>query len=71
MLTNERLIRRSGGLDRHGLEIPLEQVNSVTFTQPILERILRSGDLLIESAGAQGARRVRKLSPAPWRPRSD
>jgi len=54
VLTNERLIRRSGVLARHGLEIPLEQVNDVTFTQTILERILRSGDLLIESAGTQG-----------------
>ncbi len=54
VLTNERLIRRSGVLARHGLEIPLEQVNDVTFTQTILERILHSGDLLIESAGTQG-----------------
>jgi uncharacterized membrane protein YdbT with pleckstrin-like domain len=54
VLTNERLIRRSGILARHGLEIPLEQVNDVTFTQTILERVLHSGDLLIESAGTQG-----------------
>lgn len=54
VLTNERLIRRSGILARHGLEIPLEQINDVTFTQTILERVLRSGDLLIESAGTQG-----------------
>jgi len=54
VLTNERLIRRSGVLARHGLEIPLEQINDVTFTQTILERILHSGDLLIESAGTQG-----------------
>jgi len=54
VLTNERLIARSGVLARHGLEIPLEQINDVTFTQTILERILHSGDLLIESAGTQG-----------------
>ena len=54
VLTNERLIRRSGVLARHGLEIPLEQINDVTFTQTILERVLHSGDLLIESAGTQG-----------------
>jgi uncharacterized membrane protein YdbT with pleckstrin-like domain len=54
VLTNERLIARRGVLARHGLEIPLEQINDLTFTQTILERILRSGDLLIESAGTQG-----------------
>lgn len=54
VLTNERLIHRSGIFARRGLEIPLEQINDLTFTQTILERVLHSGDLLIESAGTQG-----------------
>ncbi len=54
VLTNERLIKRSGVLARRGLEIPLENINDIRFTQNVLERILRSGDLLIESAGEQG-----------------
>jgi len=57
VLTNERLIRRSGVLARHGKEIPLENINDLAFSQNILERILRSGDLLIESAGEQGQQR--------------
>jgi uncharacterized membrane protein YdbT with pleckstrin-like domain len=61
VLTNERLITRSGVLARRGLEIPLENINDVTFTQNILERVLRSGDLLIESAGEQGQSRFRDI----------
>jgi uncharacterized membrane protein YdbT with pleckstrin-like domain len=57
VLTNERLITRKGVLARKGKEIPLESINDVTFNQNILERILRSGDLLVESAGEQGQSR--------------
>ena len=54
VLTNERLIRRSGVLSRAGLEIPLENINDVRFTQSIFERVLRSGDVVVESAGEKG-----------------
>jgi uncharacterized membrane protein YdbT with pleckstrin-like domain len=54
VLTNERLIARSGILSRHGLEIPLEQINDLSFHQSIIERILHCGDLLVESAGTEG-----------------
>lgn len=64
VLTNERLITRSGVLARKGLEIPLENINDVQFSQTILERVLRSGDLLIESAGELGQSRFRDI-PAP------
>jgi uncharacterized membrane protein YdbT with pleckstrin-like domain len=57
VLTNERLIRRSGILSRAGLEIPLENINDVRFSQTVLERVLRSGDVLVESAGEQGQSR--------------
>ena len=54
VLTNERLIWRHGILARRGIEMPLENINDVQFSQTILERVLRSGDLLIESAGERG-----------------
>lgn len=57
ILTNHRLIRRSGIIARSGKEIPLENINDLSFSQNPLERILRSGDLLIESAGEQGQER--------------
>ena len=54
VLTTERLITRSGVIARSGIEIPLESIANVLFHQNIVERILRSGDLLIESAGESG-----------------
>ena len=54
VLTNERLIRRSGVLSRAGLEMPLENINDVRFTQTVFERVLRSGDVVVESAGEKG-----------------
>jgi len=64
VLTNERLIARSGVLARHGLEIPLEQINDLSFHQSVVERALRCGDLLIESAGEQGQSRFSNI-PEP------
>ncbi len=57
VVTNERIIVRRGFIARHGKEIPLEVVNDVAFSQSVIERILHSGDLLIESAGEQGQSR--------------
>jgi len=54
VVTSDRLIYRHGVLSKHGIEIPLERVNTVFFSQSILERIVGSGDLLIESAGEMG-----------------
>jgi len=54
VVTTDRLIYRHGVLAKKGIEIPLERVNTVFFSQTILERLLGSGDLVIESAGEQG-----------------
>jgi uncharacterized membrane protein YdbT with pleckstrin-like domain len=64
VLTSERLITRRGIIARSGLEIPLENINDVKFSQNIIERLLRSGDLLIESAGEQGQSRFADI-PEP------
>lgn len=53
-LTDERLIARSGVLSKRAKEIPLERINDITFTQTFLERLFRSGDLVLESAGEYG-----------------
>lgn len=58
VITTDRLINRSGVLRREGIEIPLERVNTVFFKQTLFERIIGSGDLVIESAGEQGAQLV-------------
>ncbi len=54
VITTDRLVYRTGVLAKHGIEIPLERVNTVFFSQSILERVLGSGDLAIESAGEMG-----------------
>jgi uncharacterized membrane protein YdbT with pleckstrin-like domain len=54
VLTTDRLIYRKGVVSRQGREIPLERVNDVSFTQSLLLRMLRAGDLLVESGGERG-----------------
>ncbi len=54
VLTNERIIVRQGMIARTGVEIPLENVTNVLFSQTVIERILRYGDVTLESAGTQG-----------------
>ncbi|HEY5686559.1 MAG TPA: PH domain-containing protein [Acidimicrobiia bacterium] len=56
-VTNERVIYRAGVLARRGIEIPLESITNVSFSQSFFERLIRSGDVLIESAGEQGQSR--------------
>ena len=54
VVTTDRLIYRSGVLGKQGIEIPLENVQTVFFNQNLFERLLRSGDLVIESGGERG-----------------
>jgi uncharacterized membrane protein YdbT with pleckstrin-like domain len=53
VITSDRVIFRYGVIAKGGIEIPLERVNSVHFSQSIFERLIGAGDLLIES-GAEG-----------------
>jgi len=54
VLTTDRLIIRSGIMARHGRDIPLNRINDVSFSETVLERMLRSGTLVVESAGDNG-----------------
>ena len=54
VLTNERLITRRGLIAKSGIEIPLENITNVNFSQTAIERMLGTGDLLVESAGTTG-----------------
>ena len=53
-VTTDRVIYRSGVLSKSGIEIPLERINTVFFNQSLFERMIRAGDLTIESAGESG-----------------
>ncbi len=54
VVTSDRLVVRSGVVMKHGREMPLERINDITVTQTLFMRMLRSGDLVIESAGERG-----------------
>jgi uncharacterized membrane protein YdbT with pleckstrin-like domain len=54
VLTNDRLVIRTGILARHGRDVPLNRINDVSFSETIFERMLRSGTLVVESAGERG-----------------
>lgn len=53
VVTNERIIFRTGFIAKHGVEIPLSRINNINFDQGIFNRIIGAGDLLIESAGKE------------------
>jgi uncharacterized membrane protein YdbT with pleckstrin-like domain len=54
VITDRRVVVRSGILSRTGRDIPLTRVNDVTFQHNLLERILGCGTLVVESAGERG-----------------
>ena len=54
VLTNDRIITRTGILSRAGRDIPLSRVNDVSFGHNLFERLLRCGTLTVESAGERG-----------------
>jgi uncharacterized membrane protein YdbT with pleckstrin-like domain len=54
VLTNERIISRHGVIAKTSKEIPLERVNDITVTQSVLDRIVRAGDITLESGGEFG-----------------
>jgi membrane protein YdbS with pleckstrin-like domain len=57
VITSDRVIFRHGVIAKSGIEIPLERVNSVHFSQSLVERMLGAGDLLIESGAEEGQQR--------------
>jgi uncharacterized membrane protein YdbT with pleckstrin-like domain len=54
VLTDKRVVVRTGILSRTGRDIPLTRVNDVTFSHNLIERILGCGTLVVESAGERG-----------------
>jgi uncharacterized membrane protein YdbT with pleckstrin-like domain len=50
VITDRRVMFRHGLLTRSGIDIPLARINSVEFKHGVLDRMLRTGTLIIESA---------------------
>ena len=53
-LTTRRMRLRDGILTRNGRDIPLSRITDVSFRKGVLDRILGSGTLVVESAGEHG-----------------
>ena len=53
-LTTRRMRLRDGVLTRIGRDIPLSRITDVSFRKGVLDRILGSGTLVVESAGEHG-----------------
>jgi hypothetical protein len=54
VVTNTRIVQRSGVLARRGLELRLERVNQLSYHQSLSGRVLRTGELFVEMGGETG-----------------
>jgi len=61
VLTDKQVIIRKGVFNRNEKKIPLGKVNDHTTNQSLLDRILRSGSILIESAGEKGQEELHRV----------
>lgn len=61
VVTDYRVIWRTGVIAKHGTEIPLERITNINFRQPIWDRMIGAGDLEIESAGSEGQSRFENV----------
>lgn len=50
VLTDRRVMFRNGILTRSGIDIPIRRINTVEFRHGVIDRLLRTGTLVIESA---------------------
>jgi uncharacterized membrane protein YdbT with pleckstrin-like domain len=53
-VTSDRVIHREGFIAKHTMEIPLEAINDVRFSQSVFERMVGAGDVVIQSASEFG-----------------
>ncbi len=50
VVTDRRVLYRTGILTRSGIDIPLARINTVQFRHGVIDRMFRTGTLIIESA---------------------
>ena len=60
-LTTRRLRMRSGIIARFGKDIPLSRITDVSFQTGLLDRIVGSGTLVVESPGEHGQVRLTEI----------
>ena len=64
VLTDKQVLIRVGVFSREERGIPLNKINDVHTKQSLFDRIIRSGTILIESAGEQGQSRLDRVPDA-------
>jgi uncharacterized membrane protein YdbT with pleckstrin-like domain len=62
VITTDRLVVRSGVLAKHGKEIPLERLNDISVSQTFFERLIKAGDVVLESGGERGQEVVSNIA---------
>lgn len=50
VVTDRRVIFRTGVFTKTGIDIPLQRINTVQFRHGVVDRLFRTGTLIIESA---------------------
>ncbi|QRY63533.1 PH domain-containing protein [Gordonia sp. PDNC005] len=50
VVTDRRVIYRNGIVTRSGIDIPIRRINTVEFRHGLIDRMLKTGTLVIESA---------------------
>lgn len=55
IITDQRIITRTGLIKISGESIPLDKINSVKFTKSFIDRLFNSGSIVIESAAKDEA----------------
>ena len=59
VITTHRVMVRKGIVNKNGKDITLSKITDVSFSQTLLDRMLGSGTLSIESAGDSPERDLR------------
>ena len=50
VITDRRIMYRSGIITRQGIDIPMARINSVQFRHGLIDRMFKTGTLIVESA---------------------
>lgn len=50
VITDRRIMFRTGVITRQGIDIPMARINSVQFRHGLIDRMFKTGTLVIESA---------------------
>jgi len=54
VVTDRRVVLRSGVLSRSGRDVLLSRINDITFSHSLVERLLGCGTLVVDAAGERG-----------------